>query len=59
MLGTEVAKRIIKLCTDAQVELPKMFCCSSEEDNLMFRKIVSEAGMQATINKPVQYGQLK
>ena len=37
MLGTVVASTIIRMCTDAQVERPKMFCCTAEDDSSALR----------------------
>ena len=37
MLGTEVACKIIHMCTDAQVEQPKMFCCTAEDESNALR----------------------
>ena len=37
MLGTVVACNIVNFYTDAQIELPKMYCCSSEDNNPAFR----------------------
>ena len=59
MMGTEVASKINKLCTDAQVELPKIFCCSAEELTSEFKKSVTDAGMKGTLSKPIEYETLK
>ena len=59
MLGTEVASKIIKLCKNHQVELPKMFCCTAEDDSVQLQKSVIEAGIKRTLRKPINYGDLK
>ena len=59
MPGTKVARKIKKLCTDAQVKLPKMFCCSADYNSPEFRKAVRDAGMKTAISKPISYQKLK
>ena len=53
MLGTKVACEISKMCTEFNVELPKMFCCSAEDDSPRFRQAVSDSGMKAALSKPI------